>query len=175
MSRFSGSLSVRPLSLPIDRPSEASHLRSHRDGCTVVKIDKQNEGHPQHVMFKVFATKPHYNFACMVVDKDVDIHDLNDVWWAFLARGPIDKRTMLIDTNMARTTLTAGGSAMRRRPTANWMRLPGPLHPERTLAGDVRRCHPPSMAQRAGAHPVGGITGAPGANAVQILSRRRTS
>jgi len=65
--------------------------------CTVVKIDKQYEGHPQHVMLKVFAANPHYNLACMVVDKDVDIHDLNDVWWAFLARGPIDGRTMLID------------------------------------------------------------------------------
>ena len=65
--------------------------------CTIVKIDKQYEGHPQHVMLKVFATNPHYNFACMVVDSDIDINNLNDVWWAFLARGPVDKRTMLID------------------------------------------------------------------------------
>ncbi len=141
----------------------------------MVKIDKQYEGHAQHVMFKVFAIKPHYNFACMVVDKDVAIHDLNDVWWAFLARGPIDKRTMLIDTNMARTTLTAGGSAMRRRPTANWMRLPRPLHPERTLWPVTSDAVIHLRWRGSGAHPGGGITGAPGANAVQVLSRRRTS
>jgi 4-hydroxybenzoate decarboxylase len=65
--------------------------------CTVVKIDKQFEGHAQQVMLNVFATNPHYNLACMVVDKDVDIYDLNDVWWAYLARGPIDKRTLLVN------------------------------------------------------------------------------
>ncbi len=65
--------------------------------CTVVKIDKQFEGHAQQAILKVFATNPYYNFACMVVDTDIDIHDLNEVWWAFLTRGRIDKRTMLID------------------------------------------------------------------------------
>jgi len=45
----------------------------------------------------VFATNPYYNFACMVVDTDIDIFDLNEVWWAYLTRGRVDQRTMLID------------------------------------------------------------------------------
>jgi UbiD family decarboxylase len=65
--------------------------------CTVVKIDKQYEGHAQQAILKVFATNPYYNFACMVVDSDIDIHDLNEVWWAFLTRGRIDERTMVIN------------------------------------------------------------------------------
>ena len=64
--------------------------------CTVVKINKQFEGHAQQVFLKVFATNPHYNYACMVVDEDVDIYDLNDVWWAYLNRGGIQERTMIL-------------------------------------------------------------------------------
>ena len=64
--------------------------------CTVVKIDKEYEGHAQHVILKVFASNPHYNFACMVVDVDVNIYDLDDVWWAYLNRGSIHDRTMLL-------------------------------------------------------------------------------
>jgi UbiD family decarboxylase len=30
---------------------------------------------------------------CIVVDPDIDIHDLNTVWWSFLTRGDLDKRT----------------------------------------------------------------------------------
>ena len=71
----------------------ACHTTLH---CTVVKIDKQYDGHAEHVMLKVFATNPHYNFACLVVDHDIDIHKLDEVWWAYLTRGPIDRRTTLL-------------------------------------------------------------------------------
>lgn len=71
----------------------ACHTTLH---CTVVKIDKQYEGHAQHVMLKVFATNPYYNFACLVVDHDIDIDSLDDVWWAYLTRGSVDRRTMLL-------------------------------------------------------------------------------
>ena len=40
----------------------------------------------------VFRLTPQYNRMCVVVDKDIDIHDLKSVWWSFLTRGPLDKR-----------------------------------------------------------------------------------
>ena len=63
---------------------------------TVVKIDKQYDGHPQHVMLKVFGANPYYNHMCIVVDADIDIYNLNEVWWAFLTRGRLDERTMVL-------------------------------------------------------------------------------
>lgn len=63
---------------------------------TIVKIDKQYEGHAQHVLLKVFGANPNYNLMCIVVDKDINIHDLSEVWWAFLTRGRLDERTMII-------------------------------------------------------------------------------
>jgi 4-hydroxybenzoate decarboxylase len=63
---------------------------------TIVKIDKQYEGHAKHVLLKVFGANPNYNLMCIVVDKDVNIHDLSEVWWAFLTRGRLDERTMVV-------------------------------------------------------------------------------
>jgi UbiD family decarboxylase len=60
---------------------------------SIVKIDKQSEQHPQDVIDKVFRLNPLYNRMCIVVDKDIDIHDLESVWWSFLTRGNLDTRT----------------------------------------------------------------------------------
>jgi UbiD family decarboxylase len=65
---------------------------------TIVKIDKQYEGHAQHVMLKVFAANPYYNLMCIVVDADIDIHNLDEVWWAFLTRGRLDTRTHVLSS-----------------------------------------------------------------------------
>jgi 4-hydroxybenzoate decarboxylase len=79
---------------------------------TIVKIDKQYEGHPQHVMLKVFGANPYYNHMCIVVDDDVDIHDLNEVWWAFLTRGRLDARTLvlsdIVGADYANSKITGG-------------------------------------------------------------------
>lgn len=64
--------------------------------CSVVKIRKAYEGHPQHVMLKVFGANTYYNHMCIVVDEDIDIHNLDEVWWAFLTRGRVDRRTLVI-------------------------------------------------------------------------------
>jgi 4-hydroxybenzoate decarboxylase len=64
--------------------------------CSVVKIDKTYEGQAQHVILKTFAANPNYNFACIVVDRDIDIRNLREVLSAFLTRGRIDKRVMVI-------------------------------------------------------------------------------
>ena len=63
---------------------------------TIVKIDKKYEEHAEDVIAKVFEANPTYNLMCIVVDADIDIHNLNEVWWAFLTRGGIDARTQLI-------------------------------------------------------------------------------
>ena len=61
--------------------------------CSVVKVAKQSETHPREVMDRVFRLSPSYNRMCIVVDEDIDIHDLKSVWWSFLTRGDLDKRT----------------------------------------------------------------------------------
>ena len=60
---------------------------------SIVRIDKQYEGHPQEVIEAVFKLSPAYNRMCIVVDRDIDIHDLGSVWWSFLTRGNLDTRT----------------------------------------------------------------------------------
>lgn len=65
--------------------------------CTVVKIDKTYEAQPADVIHAVFEANPNYNFACIVVDRDVDIHDLAAVFKAYLTRGRVDRRVTVID------------------------------------------------------------------------------
>ena len=60
---------------------------------SIVRIDKQYESHPQEVIEAVFKLSPAYNRMCIVVDRDIDIHDLGSVWWSFLTRGNLDTRT----------------------------------------------------------------------------------
>lgn len=62
----------------------------------VVKIQQQFEGHARQVMLSAFGVNHDFTKSCMVVDEDVDINDLNDVYWAFLTRGRMDKRVMVL-------------------------------------------------------------------------------
>lgn len=64
-------------------------------GC-IVKIDKQYESHARDVIDAVFKLNPLYNRMCVVVDRDIDIHDLKSVWWSFLTRGDLDSRTHVL-------------------------------------------------------------------------------
>ncbi len=63
---------------------------------TVVKIRQQYEGHARHVLLAAFGAHMDYSKTCMVTDEDVDIHDLNDVWWAFVTRGRADTRSLVV-------------------------------------------------------------------------------
>lgn len=63
---------------------------------SIVKIDKQYDDHAKDVIDAVFRINPLYNRMCIVVDTDIDIHDLESVWWAFLTRGDLDARTHLM-------------------------------------------------------------------------------
>lgn len=64
--------------------------------CSVIKIRQEYAGHARHVAMAAIGSHLDYNKAVIVVDEDVDIHDLHDVWWAFLTRGRADTRTLVI-------------------------------------------------------------------------------
>jgi len=65
--------------------------------CSVVQIDKQYEGHAREAILETFAANTNYNFACVVVDKDVDITDFNEVFTAYLTRGRVDRRVLVMN------------------------------------------------------------------------------
>ncbi|WP_144113205.1 UbiD family decarboxylase [Paraburkholderia sp. BCC1886] len=63
---------------------------------TIIKIDKQYDGHAQHALLAALGSHLDYNKLVIVVDKDVDIYNLDEVIWAFLTRGRADTRTMVL-------------------------------------------------------------------------------
>ncbi len=64
---------------------------------TTIKIDQQFEGHARQVLMTAFGAGMDYNRACFVVDEDIDITNMNEVMWAYLTRGRVDKRAMILD------------------------------------------------------------------------------
>lgn len=64
---------------------------------SIIKIRKAYEGHAQHVFLAALASHLDYNKVVIVVDEDVDIHDLDDVMWAYLTRGRADTRAMVLN------------------------------------------------------------------------------
>ena len=81
---------------------------------TIVQIDKQYEGHAQHVMLKAFGSNVKYNKICIVVDDDVDISNFNDVWWAVVSRCRVDRKVM---------TVPEAPGFYRDEPRVHWGRL----------------------------------------------------
>lgn len=63
---------------------------------TVVQIRQQYEGHARHVLLAAFTAHLDYSKTCIVIDEDVDIHNLEDVFWAFLTRGRADTRAFVL-------------------------------------------------------------------------------
>jgi UbiD family decarboxylase len=64
---------------------------------TVVQIRQQYEGHARHVLLAAIGAHLDYSKSCIVVDEDVDIHDLDDVLWAYLTRGRADTRAFILE------------------------------------------------------------------------------
>ena len=64
--------------------------------CTVVAIEQRYAGHARHAALAAVGSHLDYNKSVIVVDDDVDVHDLDDVWWAFLTRGRADTRVTVI-------------------------------------------------------------------------------
>lgn len=63
---------------------------------TTVQIRPQYPGHARDVMEVVFDSHADYNQLCCVVDEDVDLSDMNAVIHAFITRGRVDARTLVI-------------------------------------------------------------------------------
>ncbi len=63
---------------------------------TVVQIRQEYAGHGRDVLHAVIDANRDYSKTCMVVDEDVDLYNLNDVWWAYLTRGRADKRAEIL-------------------------------------------------------------------------------
>ena len=63
---------------------------------TTVQIRPQYDGHARDVMEVVFDSHADYNQLCCVVEEDVDLHDMNAVIHAFITRGRVDARTLVV-------------------------------------------------------------------------------
>lgn len=72
---------------------------SCRPNCmiSIIKIKKQYEGHGKQALLAAIGSNMDYNKVVIAVDEDVDIHNLDDVMWAYMVRGPADKRAFVID------------------------------------------------------------------------------
>ena len=57
----------------------------------VVQIEKRYEGHAAKVMLGAFGAETNRQLYCVVVDDDVNIHDLKDVIWAMSTRCRLDR------------------------------------------------------------------------------------
>ena len=64
---------------------------------TVIKVRQHYRGHGRHAVLAAFGAHMDYSKACIAVDEDVDIHDLEDVMWAYLTRGRADRRAFILD------------------------------------------------------------------------------
>ncbi|OGT84885.1 MAG: decarboxylase [Gammaproteobacteria bacterium RIFCSPLOWO2_02_FULL_61_13] len=63
---------------------------------TVVQIRQEYAGHAREVLRAAVDANHDYSKTCMVVDEDVDLYNLNDVWWAYLTRGRADQRAEIL-------------------------------------------------------------------------------
>ncbi len=72
---------------------------STRPNCmiTIVKIRQEYEGHGKHALLAALGSNMDFNKVCIAVDEDVNIYDLNDVMWAYLTRGPANKRALVLE------------------------------------------------------------------------------
>jgi 2,5-furandicarboxylate decarboxylase 1 len=61
----------------------------------VISLRKRSDGEPKNVMMAAFGAYSWLKY-CVVVDEDVNIHDLEDVWWAIATRSRADKGTFSI-------------------------------------------------------------------------------
>lgn len=63
---------------------------------TIIRMRQQYEGHARHALLAAVGSHLDYNKVCIAVDEDVDIHDLDEVMWAFMTRGRADTRTTIV-------------------------------------------------------------------------------
>jgi len=59
-------------------------------------MEQLYEGHAKQVLLTAIGANHDWNKTVFAVDEDVDIDDFNDVWWAFLTRGSVDHRALIL-------------------------------------------------------------------------------
>jgi len=64
---------------------------------SIIRLDKQYEGHGRHAILAALGSHLDYNKVVIVVDKDVNIYDLDEVMWAYMTRGRADTRAMILN------------------------------------------------------------------------------
>lgn len=64
-----------------------------------IAIEKQFEGEPKNVAAAAFGAYRWLKY-CVVVDHDVDVFDINDVWWAMATRSRPDKGSFIMSDAM---------------------------------------------------------------------------
>ncbi len=65
--------------------------------ATIIKVKQQYEGHARHALLAAVGSHLDYNKMVIAVDEDVDIHDYEDVFWAYLTRGRADTRAWILN------------------------------------------------------------------------------
>jgi 4-hydroxybenzoate decarboxylase len=64
---------------------------------TTIRIRQMYDGHARQVLLAAFGADMDYNKLCIVVDEDDNADDIGEVIRAFVSRGRIDRRVMVID------------------------------------------------------------------------------
>jgi 4-hydroxybenzoate decarboxylase len=64
--------------------------------ATIVQIRPEYDGHARRALLAAVGTHLDYNKMVVAVDEDVDIHDYEDIFWAFLTRGRADTRSLVL-------------------------------------------------------------------------------
>lgn len=65
--------------------------------ATIIKMKQQYEGHARHALLAAVGSHMDYNKMVIAVDEDVDIHNYEDVFWAYLTRGRADTRAWILN------------------------------------------------------------------------------
>jgi len=64
---------------------------------TTIRMDQQYEGHARQVLLAAFSADMDYNKVCIAVDADDDPDDIEEIIRAFVSRGRVDRRVMVIE------------------------------------------------------------------------------
>lgn len=77
--------------------------------AVVIRIRKTSDDQPLAAAELAFAAHPKYVFLCIVVDEDVDIHDMKAVMHAFVTRGRVDDRSAIMSLETDKRDRLNGG------------------------------------------------------------------
>ena len=65
--------------------------------ATIIKLRPEYDGHARHALLTATASHLDYNKMVIAVGDDVDIHDYEEVFWAYLTRGRADTRAWIMN------------------------------------------------------------------------------